>query len=989
MIRKRFSILLSLTILPIGFIILAGQFLVANAELLNSSVAIQPVGLESRSILPEQTITYTHALSHTSNTTETIQVSLVSESGAELSAMLVSPPTMTVAPSTTMPITLTVMAPMGAISGTQEVVTVTATLSGSVATAVNTTTVGLLSAPLTVVPIQDSATGLLGETITYTHVVTNNSNMSDTVQLTVSDEAFIGSLSANELLLPPFASDTFTLSVSLPASATAETATTHTISLTSSLNGVPATYVTDTTTIAQQLNPLTVTPLQDSRSGAPGETIAFSHMVTNNSNVTDTVDLLVSDEPVAGMLSTNRLSLAPFEATPFTLTVAIPADAPVGLLVTHLVTATSSFTELVPVVVTDTTSVDEQLAVTVTVQQTDNSGGNEPSDTKEYRYTVTNAGNSTRSISLDFDYTAGIDPQPRPPASTTLMAGEQVSYTFSFEVPSAPQGSIYTTSLTASTGSVSHTASTTMTVGQEAGVLLTPSSVAGAGDPGQVVTYSLTVLNAGNFSDTYDLAVTADYEAVVMPTSLNLDSGANGIVEVWVTVSDEALAEESDTAVLTVSSRSDNSVSDTAIITTTAQLVPAVVVTPTASSQTGAPGESVLYTHQISNQSNGDLPLQLAIMGNAYPTELSETALLIPHQGEASIMVTVTIPTTAVEGNSDAVTITLSNNGNTLETVVNETSVKKRRLYLPIIFKPKDPPTPAQWEKLDNLFQERSLDIAICSHDSTSGLVATNVGLGLIENNQISLVEQVLPSGNGSLVSSVVLDEDCETAYIGYYSDGIWMGELNESNWSWTLIGEPSQFVDLWTLDYEQNILLAGGGFGIGYKQDQSDWQIITGNKERPVTKLTIEAEFVYAVQFGFGKPLYASVSDLSKWSFVSSINSTDNKKLRSIVLVESNLYVGGENAYYRLVDDQWQIVEQIGVYAMTNQNGTFYAGHWSSDGVSQIDMANGNAKRINQGWEAQTPDKIYALLAIKNSIRDQIYAATSDGVWVYGRVDE
>jgi hypothetical protein len=102
------------------------------------------------------------------------------------------------------------------------------------------------------------------------------------------------------------------------------------------------------------------------------------------------------------------------------------------------------------------------------------------------------------------------------------------------------------------------------------GVALHPPAAAQSGEPGEVVSYTLTISNTGNVSDTFAIALGGHEWAVEAPTSLTLGATESAMFAISVTVPLTAVHALSDTLTLTVTSAGDEMVSATSVLTTTA-----------------------------------------------------------------------------------------------------------------------------------------------------------------------------------------------------------------------------------------------------------------------------------------------------------------------------------------------------------------------------------------------------------------------------------
>lgn len=76
-------------------------------------------------------------------------------------------------------------------------------------------------------------------------------------------------------------------------------------------------------------------------SGGAGETVVYNVTVTNEGNVNDTFNLVLSGETWTSTLSDDSVTLAPGESATVTVEVTIPADASDGDTDTVTITATS------------------------------------------------------------------------------------------------------------------------------------------------------------------------------------------------------------------------------------------------------------------------------------------------------------------------------------------------------------------------------------------------------------------------------------------------------------------------------------------------------------------------------------------------------------------------------------------------------------------------------------------------------------------------
>lgn len=218
------------------------------------------------------------------------------------------------------------------------------------------------------------------------------------------------------------------------------------------------------------------------------------------------------------------------------------------------------------------------------------------------------------------------------------------------------------------------------------GLTLAPDTDTQTALPGETVTYTLQVTNTGSVGDTYTVMVDAGWTTDAPASVGPLDPGATGTFEVAVTVPNQALAGEMDTATITLTSHGDPAQTASAALTTTALPTYGVTLAPSASGM-GYVGETVAYTLQLSNLGTATDTFTLAATGNAWDVTLPFTETTLAPGEVLTLTVSVTIPTSAVDGAMDNVTLSATSTSDPVQTAsaMLTTTASWYKNYLPVI----------------------------------------------------------------------------------------------------------------------------------------------------------------------------------------------------------------------------------------------------------------------------------------------------------------
>ena len=191
------------------------------------------------------------------------------------------------------------------------------------------------------------------------------------------------------------------------------------------------------------------------------------------------------------------------------------------------------------------------------------------------------------------------------------------------------------------------------------GVQVTPASDSKSADPGAKASYTLTVKNTGNTSDTFDSAISGNaWSTVASPPSVTLASGASTDVTVTVDVPAGAVGGASNSAFVKFTSQGDPSKNQTSTDTTTANNVYGVTVSPHLGNDWGSPGHQVQYIMSVTNTGNTSDTFAANISGNTWTTVVDKPSVTLASGASTDVTATVSIPASAVGGNSDPAIVT-------------------------------------------------------------------------------------------------------------------------------------------------------------------------------------------------------------------------------------------------------------------------------------------------------------------------------------------
>jgi uncharacterized membrane protein len=552
-------------------------------------------------------------------------------------------------------------------------------------------------------PAFDSAMIDPGGSHVYSHTLRNTGDFVDTYSLSLSTASTPPDGTWTHVLSPPEGTpitleEGEAISVTLTVSGL-EPGYMDEATITAVSNTGLERSVVDTTRVSQEAG--VAIGNSESGDGRPGETVVYSHVLTNTGDGPDSYSLTYLNDDPAGWTITidpaQTAQLMPGATTPFTVSVTIPQGVISGTIHQVMIQAASMADPDVTDTLTNTTAVGVEPGLSLTPGESriiSSSGV-----TEVYTHTLSNLGNGTELVTFSAssslpDWNVTVEP---PSMSLPPFASDTV--TVSVSVPTAAGGLSHTAVITAAGASgVTATAVNTTTVQAVYTVLIGPDRTAAA-EPGEMVFFSHTVTNTGTIVDSYELTVDAPWDNDVTPNTLTLAAGESETVTVSVEVSDTA-APDTYPVIVTVTSTTDPGVTDSANNSIVVGPVGErrLLLTPQAAAATGTPGMTVIYNHTLHNTGTQAENVNLsALSSNGWTVTVTPPDVMLPAGGQTAVTVAVQIPADAAMDTVDVTTVrAISDDEMVTATAVDTTTVGLLKLYLPIIAKPDTgvPPEP-------------------------------------------------------------------------------------------------------------------------------------------------------------------------------------------------------------------------------------------------------------------------------------------------------
>lgn len=637
---------------------------------------------------PGTTVIYTYTVTNTGASPITVSISRNDTTGW---ASTPSPSTLNLNAGASGTFTISFAVPANALSGNYTF-SVTAQV-GATQRTVNTTTTVAQVYGVAIVPTGQTATFARPQVITFTHTITNTGNVTDTIAVTAgvspNDGATVSVVGGNCVSLAAFSSCTRDIQLNIPVDPGSSL---YTVTVTAQSSGNPVVQATATDTASAGAAPQ-IAPASQLKEALPGETVTFTHTVTNigQSPGTFTPSLALSQgSPWSGGLT----DPAPFnlnagESRVVTLTVTVPAtpvpDA--STLVTATLTVLSGGGASANAVsVTRVGLVPGFTLSPATVPSLDLP----PGATAVFTHTLTNTGNGADTFAVTATLSSGLENLIVMPSTPFLLArGALQQVVVQARVRDGQAVGAQTIQVTGErVAGVVATQTQTDTVNVQAapGVRLSPGQTQSVTPPGSV-TFTHVLTNVGNVSGDFSVSVNglSGGWSVAGPVNLlpancltGLAPGATCRFDLIITTPSQLPQVPAGPYPFQVQA-STTSASDAVTDVANVTAVPQFLFTASESGS-GAPDTVIGFTHRITNTGNvtDTYTFSVLVSGGGFSAASPGAVAAVPPGETRLVTLEVRIPPAAPAGTTGVITLTAtSTQGAAAQSVVDTVTVNE------------------------------------------------------------------------------------------------------------------------------------------------------------------------------------------------------------------------------------------------------------------------------------------------------------------------
>lgn len=421
-------------------------------------------------------------------------------------------------------------------------------------------------------PEEASQAAIVGQTVTYTLVLTNTGVISDTFEMQLGDHSWQTTLPFTRTLLQPGERIEFVVGVEIPSDVPGGARDTVVVAAISRGDVDQQDEVVLRTTA--NVYGVVVVPAYEARVGLPGSSVLYALTISNTSNVTDTFSISLSETAWPTLPGEWEIGpLGPDMSASLPVTVSIPAGADDWAVDMAILTVTSHSDPSRQAISTLQTMAR---LYGVSVSPSFQYGSGRRGEAVTYGVSFENSGGYQDSLAVDAISTLGWQIEPEDFILGPLTPGETVNVNFTVFVPGdATAGEQDTITIQATSFGDPEVSDQGLlyATANVYGLALNANRERAMDLPNRLVSYTLALTNLANTSDIFDVSIGPhQWETSVTPMSVQVAAGSTVELTVRVIIPAEALPFATDAVTITLTSRADPAQSAAVTLATSAKV---------------------------------------------------------------------------------------------------------------------------------------------------------------------------------------------------------------------------------------------------------------------------------------------------------------------------------------------------------------------------------------------------------------------------------